>query len=117
MPRRNAACKPLLAKISDVYGRFEALCLAIFAITIGFIVNASSNSMADLAAGQIFYSFGQIGIQFLQQILTADTTTLENRSFFGSVLLAPALFTSWCGAPIVSALVPDKWRWYVPELT
>jgi hypothetical protein len=64
-----------------------------------------------LAAGQIFYTIGQIGIQFLQQILTADTTTLENRSFFASLLLAPALFTSWIGAPIVAALVPDQWRW------
>lgn len=108
---RNAAVKPILAKTADVYGRFEAFSISITAITVGFIINAASKSMAHLAVGQVFYTIGQIGIQFLQQILTADTTTLENRSFFASLLLAPAIFTAWIGAPIVSALVPAHWRW------
>ena len=100
-----------MAKTADVYGRFEAISISIIAITVGLIVNASSKSMADLAVGQVFYSIGQIGLQFLQQIFTADTTTLENRSFFSSLLLAPAIFTAWIGAPMVSSLVPAHWRW------
>ena len=103
--------KPLLVKIADVYGRFEAISVSIVAITIGFIVNASSKSMADLAVGQVFYTIGHVGLRFLQQIFTADNTTLENRSFFSSLLLAPALFTAWTGAPLVSSLVPVHWRW------
>lgn len=108
---RNAATKPTLAKAADVFGRCEAFSLSILAVTIGFIVNATSQSLGQLAAGEVFYTIGQVGIQFLQQILTADTTTLENRSLFGSLLLAPAIFTAWIGSPIVSALVPRQWRW------
>lgn len=100
-----------MAKVADAWGRMEALNLSVGSIVIGFIINASSRNLGQLAAGQIFYTIGQVGIQFLQQILTADTTTLENRSVFGSLLLAPAIFTAWIGAPIVAELVPQHWRW------
>ncbi|OAA57579.1 siderophore iron transporter [Niveomyces insectorum RCEF 264] len=107
----NAAAKPFMAKLADVWGRCEAISLAVVFIVVGFIINASSHSLGQLASGQIFYAIGYIGIEFLQQVLTADTTTLENRSFFGSLILSPAIFTAWISAPIVSALVPEDWRW------
>lgn len=64
MPR-NAVAKPVLAKTAFVFGRFENFVVSIVAFTIGFTISASSRNLPNLAAGQIFYTIGQIGIQFL----------------------------------------------------
>ncbi|KAK3185939.1 hypothetical protein K4F52_005394 [Lecanicillium sp. MT-2017a] len=104
----NAAAKPILAKVADAAGRAEAISLGVLSITIGFVINATSQNLGGLSAGQVFYSFGQTGITFLQQILAADTTTLANRSLLGGLLYSPFVFTSWAGAAIVEALVPVR---------
>ncbi|EHK41008.1 siderophore iron transporter [Trichoderma atroviride IMI 206040] len=106
-----AIVKPALAKTANIWGLLEAFSISIVAILIGFAINAASQNLGSLTAGQIFYTIGQVGIQFLQQILIADITTLENRSILGSLVLCPTIFTSWIGAPIVSAMVPEEWRW------
>ncbi|KAJ4165472.1 hypothetical protein LMH87_007104 [Akanthomyces muscarius] len=107
----NAATKPVMAKIADASGRAEALSVSLVSIVLGFVVNAASRNLGALAAGQVFYSVGQVGVVFLQQILAADTTTLANRAVFGSLLYAPPIVTAWIGGPMVEALVPTHWRW------
>ncbi|KAJ3477781.1 hypothetical protein NLG97_g8748 [Lecanicillium saksenae] len=107
----NAATKPIMAKIADASGRAEAFSVSLVSIVLGFAINATSHNLGTMAAGQIFYSIGQVGIMFLQQILAADTTTLENRSIFGSLLYSPPILTAWIGGPMVEALVPTDWRW------
>ncbi|PQK12363.1 hypothetical protein BB8028_0003g09800 [Beauveria bassiana] len=107
----TAATKPIVAKIADASGRAEALSVSLVSIVLGFAINAASRNMGTMAAGHVFYSFGQVGIVFLQQILAADTTTLENRSVFGALLYSPPIFTAWIGGPMVQALVPAHWRW------
>ncbi|KAJ6785211.1 hypothetical protein PWT90_02945 [Aphanocladium album] len=107
----NAATKPIMAKIADASGRAEAFSVSLVSIVLGFVINATSQSLGTMAAGQIVYSIGQVGIMFLQQILAADTTTLANRSIFGSLLYSPPILTAWIGGPIVEALVPTHWRW------
>ena len=100
-----------MAKVADASGRAEAMSASLAAILLGFIINSTSHRLSQLAVGQIFYSIGQNGVLFIQQVLAADTTTLENRTIFSSMLYSPAIFTAWAGAPIVSALVPRNWRW------
>ncbi|KAH8715968.1 MFS siderochrome iron transporter C [Beauveria bassiana] len=112
----TAATKPIVAKIADASGRAEALSVSLVSIVLGFAINAASRNMGTMAAGHVFYSFGQVGIVFLQQILAADTTTLENRSVFGALLYSPPIFTAWIGGPMVQALVPAHWRWYVLKI-
>lgn len=100
-----------MAKLADTAGRAEAIVVAITSLTIGFIINATSQNLGTFAAGTIFYAIGQTGTLFLQQVLAADTTTLLNRSFAGGLLYSPYIITAWIGAPIVNALVPSEWRW------
>lgn len=107
----SAASQPVMAKVADSQGRPEALGLCLLLVVVGFVVNATSRSVEQISAGQILYGFGQTGLQFVQQLLSADTTTLANRSIFSSALYSPAIFTAWAGAPIVGALVPSHWRW------
>ncbi|KAL7940647.1 MFS general substrate transporter [Trichoderma barbatum] len=110
---RYAIVKPALARAANIWGLLEAYSLSIAAILIGFAIDAASQNIGGLAAGQIFYTIGQVGIQFLQQILIADITTLKNRAIFGSLILSPTIFTSWIGAPIVSTMCLAKWRWAI----
>ncbi|KAK8143819.1 hypothetical protein G3M48_006699 [Beauveria asiatica] len=107
----TAATKPIVAKIADASGRAEALSVSLVSIVLGFTINAASRNLATMAAGHVFYSIGQVGVVFLQQILAADTTTLENRSAFGALLHSPPIFTAWIAGPMVQALVPAHWRW------
>lgn len=100
-----------MAKIADAPGRAEALSVSLASLVLGFVVNAASRNLGAMAAGQVFYSAGQAGVVFLQQILAADTTTLANRAVFGSLLYAPPIVTAWIGGPMVEALVPTHWRW------
>lgn len=100
-----------MAKIADASGRAEALSVSLVSIALGFVINASSRNLGTMAAGQVLYVIGQVGILFLQQILAADTTTLANRSLFGALLYSPPILTAWVGGPMVEALVPTHWRW------
>ncbi|KAH8128477.1 MFS general substrate transporter [Trichoderma asperelloides] len=84
-----AIVKPSLARTANIWGLLEAFIISSIAILIGFAINAAS------------------------QNLGTDITTLENRSILGSLVLSPTIFTSWIGAPIVSAMVPEKWRWAI----
>ncbi|KAH8152683.1 uncharacterized protein LAJ45_03524 [Morchella importuna] len=107
-----AVTKPPVAKIADVFGRFEAFTFSVVLLTLGFILEAASQDIGTFAAAQIFYVAGQVGIQFMQQIFAADTTNLKWRALFNALPLAPFLFTTWCGAPIVERVLRDStWRW------
>ncbi|EHK21609.1 uncharacterized protein TRIVIDRAFT_52812 [Trichoderma virens Gv29-8] len=106
-----AIVRPALARAANIWGQLEAFSLSIAAILLGFAIDAASQNIGGLAAGQILYTIGQVGIQFLQQLLVADITTLENRSILGSLILSPTIFTSWIAAPIVSTMAPTRWRW------
>lgn len=100
-----------MSKVADAQGRTEAFGACLALMVLGFVINATSHSVEQMSAGQIFYGFGLTGLQFIQQILSADTTSLEDRSIYCSALYSPGIFTSWVGAPLVNTLVPNHWRW------
>ncbi|KAK4984267.1 hypothetical protein LTR50_006714 [Elasticomyces elasticus] len=102
--------KPPMSKIADVFGRFEAFSICVFIFTIGYIQQAASNNVKTYAAAQIFYSAGSTGLQILQQIFVADTSTLLNRALFSTIPDIPYLITVWIGSPIAAAILPN-WRW------
>ncbi|KAF2675193.1 MFS general substrate transporter [Microthyrium microscopicum] len=108
----NAVIKPPMAKIADVFGRFEAFSIAIFLFTVGYIQQAASNNVRTYAAAQIFYSAGSQGLQILQQIFVADTSDLLNRALYSSLFDVPFLWTVWVGPDIAqSILTRSTWRW------
>ncbi|OGM46252.1 siderophore iron transporter mirC [Aspergillus bombycis] len=82
----NAVIKPPMAKIADVFGRFEAFC--------------------------IFYSAGSTGLQILQQVFIADSSSLLNRAFLALLPEFPFLVTVWIGPAIADAVIHhSSWRW------
>lgn len=101
-----------MAKMADVFGRFEAFCLSIIIYVLGYIQMAASNNVQTYASAQIFYSAGSTGLQILQQVFIADSSDLLNRALFALLPEFPFLVTVWIGPTIAdSILAHASWRW------
>ncbi|KAI2768350.1 hypothetical protein DTO012A8_6451 [Penicillium roqueforti] len=108
----NAVIKPPMAKIADVFGRFEAFCLSILIYVLGYIQMAGSTNVQTYASAQIFYSAGSTGLQILQQVFIADSSDLLNRAFLALLPEFPFLVTVWLGPTIAGAVLrSSSWRW------
>jgi MFS family permease len=104
--------KPPMAKIADVFGRFEAFSLCIVLYIIGYIQQAASNDVNTYATAQVFYAAGQTGLQILIQIFIADTSDLVNRALCSTIPALPYLVNVWVGPALADyLLVHLNWRW------
>ncbi|KKK18582.1 hypothetical protein P175DRAFT_0438590 [Aspergillus ochraceoroseus IBT 24754] len=108
----NAVIKPPMAKIADVFGRFEAFCVCILIYVLGYIQMAASTNVQTYASAQIFYSAGSTGLQILQQVFIADSSSLLNRALLALLPELPFLVTVWIGPTIADAVLHhSSWRW------
>ncbi|ODQ55505.1 MFS general substrate transporter [Saitoella complicata NRRL Y-17804] len=107
-----AVIKPPMAKLSDVFGRTEAFAVSLILYVIGDAQMAGSGSVGTYASAQLFFTAGGTGIQILQQIIIADTSSLLNRALLSSIPDFPYLVTVWMGPPIAQAFLDhSSWRW------
>lgn len=110
--RSLAVIKPPMAKVADVFGRFEAFCLSITIYVLGYIQMAASGNVQAYASAQIFYSAGSTGLQILQQVFIADSSSLLNRALLALLPELPFLVTVWIGPTIADAILRlASWRW------
>lgn len=101
-----------MAKVADVFGRFEAFCLSILIYILGYVQMAASTNVQTYASAQIFYSAGSTGLQILQQVFIADSSDLLNRAFLALLPEFPFLITVWLGPTIADAVLrTSSWRW------
>jgi MFS family permease len=101
-----------MAKVADVFGRFEAFCLSIMIYVLGYIQMAGSTNVQTYASAQIFYSAGSAALQILEQVFIADSSDLLNRALFTLLPQFPFLVTFWIGPMIASAMLRQtSWRW------
>ncbi|RAL12135.1 siderochrome-iron transporter MirC [Aspergillus homomorphus CBS 101889] len=108
----NAVIKPPMAKVADVFGRFEAFCVSILIYVLGYIQMAASTNVQTYASAQIFYSAGSTGLQILQQVFIADSSSLLNRALLALLPELPFLVTVWIGPTIANAVLEHtSWRW------
>jgi MFS family permease len=107
-----AVIKPPMAKVADVFGRFEAFAFSVFLYVIGYVQMAASHNVQTYAAAQIFYSAGNTGLQILQQVFIADTSDLTWRALWSSLPDLPFLVTVWIGSIIGQDILnTTTWRW------
>ncbi|KAL5334530.1 siderophore iron transporter mirC [Aspergillus crustosus] len=108
----NAVIKPPMAKVADVFGRFEAFCVSILIYVLGYIQMAASTNVQTYASAQIFYAAGSTGLQILQQVFIADSSSLLNRALLALLPELPFLVTVWIGPTIADAVLRNtSWRW------
>lgn len=107
-----AVIKPPMAKVADVFGRFEAFCVSILIYILGYIQMAASTNVQAYASAQIFYSAGSTGLQILQQVFIADSSDLLNRALLAILPELPFLVTVWIGPMIAEEVLKHaSWRW------
>ena len=107
-----AVIKPPMAKVADVFGRLEAFSISILLLVLGYMQMATSTNVQRFAAAQLFYSAGGTGLQILQQIFIADTSSLVNRGILSTMPAVPYMINVWIGSLIGGVILKTiGWRW------
>ncbi|KAE8149859.1 major facilitator superfamily domain-containing protein [Aspergillus avenaceus] len=107
------ASYPVIAKLGDVFGRAEMFILSIVASTLGYVVYAACENIAQYMAAGIFEAIGSTGYALTQQVFVADVTNLINRGIWStlpdSLTTVPTLYLG----TIVAQRILDHstWRW------
>ncbi|CAK7241625.1 MAG: hypothetical protein STHCBS139747_003091 [Sporothrix thermara] len=109
----NMATFPVLAQLSNVFGRAEAFVLAVLFLTLSMVLYAASQNIATYIASGLFDSIGDTGFTIMQQVFVADTTNLLNRGLWSSLPEAiGAIPTLYLGTIVAdSVLSHSTWRW------
>lgn len=81
--------KPFLAKLADLFSRPWALALSVFFYTIGYIVVAASKNVGDVAGGEVIYTIGNTGLDFITSILLVGRFPAPVISYFAKCLIRP----------------------------
>ncbi|KAI4858925.1 putative siderochrome-iron transporter [Hypoxylon rubiginosum] len=101
-----------IAKIIDIWGRPEGFALMTLFATLGVVLMAVSKNVETYAAALVFYRVGENGMNFILDVLVADTTKLRNRALALAVMSAPFLATTFAGpAAAEDFLAGVGWRW------
>lgn len=109
-----AAAQPVSAKIADVFGRVELLCVAVLLYVVGTVVEAVSNNIDTFAGGGIIYQIGFTMIILLVEVIIADISSTRARLFFSYIPALPFLINAWVSGNVSEAvLATTTWRWGV----
>ncbi|KAF3020082.1 hypothetical protein E8E14_002747 [Neopestalotiopsis sp. 37M] len=104
---------PIMAKLSNVFGRAEGFSLSIITMVLSQVLYAACQDVGTYVAGGIFEAIGDTGYAIMQQIFIADTTNLLNRGLWSSlpesVTAIPTLYLGTIVADEV--LAKSTWRW------
>ncbi|KAK8849795.1 hypothetical protein IAR55_005131 [Kwoniella newhampshirensis] len=106
--------KPFIAKLADLASRPWALTFSILFYTVGYIIVAASRRVSDVAGGQVIYTLGNTGIDFVVSILLADITSLQWRGLVTGLYSLPFIPFAFVAGDIASgidAYSANGWRW------
>lgn len=108
--------KPIWAKLSDIFGRGEMYPVCTLFVVVGYILASAGNGFSAFAAGTILRAVGLTGINSINTIIIADTTTSRQRGFGVNFQFFPYLVLPWVAAEIINSVVSPGgvgWRWGV----
>lgn len=107
-----AAAQPTSAKIADVFGRVELICLSIFFYVIGTIIEAVATNVKTFAAGAVIYQVGFTMIILLLEVVIADITSTRARLFFSYIPALPFIINTWVSGNIAETTMNNTtWHW------
>ncbi|OLN88282.1 Siderophore iron transporter 1-like protein 1 [Colletotrichum chlorophyti] len=106
------ASQPTVAKIADIYGRFETITVCIFLYVVGTALEASATTVEAFCVGAILYQIGYTCIVLLLEVLVADFSSMRSRVFFSYVPAVPFVFNTWISGNVTAAVLRvTSWRW------
>ncbi|CEH14500.1 Predicted transporter (major facilitator superfamily) [Ceraceosorus bombacis] len=106
-----AIAKPPIAKLSDVWGRAEAYMLSLLLYMLGIGLISTAHCLQKLLAGIVLQACGNTGVQVLQSIIIADTTTAQWRGLAIGIVNTPYLINFAIGGPLVRAVLDNNLGW------
>ncbi|KAH7134585.1 major facilitator superfamily domain-containing protein [Dactylonectria estremocensis] len=109
-----AAAQPTSAKIADVFGRVELICLSVFFYVLGTVIESISKNVSQFAAGAIIYQIGYTMIILLVEVIVADITSTRARLFFSYIPALPFIINTWVSGDVTEAVLgATSWHWGV----
>lgn len=107
-----ASIQPMVAKLTDVFGRLEIFIIAVVFYVVGTLVETFSTNVETFAAGALLYQIGYTCSILIMQITIADTTAMKTRVFFAYLPSASYLINTWVSGNIASAVLKaSTWQW------
>ncbi|KJZ72753.1 hypothetical protein HIM_07828 [Hirsutella minnesotensis 3608] len=107
-----AGMQPVSAKVADVFGRVELLCVSILLYVLGTVVESVSNSVEAFAVGGAIYQIGYTMIILLVEVIIADITSTRARLFLSYIPALPFIINTWVSGNIAAAVLnATTWRW------
>ena len=112
-----AVIKPLIAKLSDVFGRGEMYPIFLVLFAVSLALAAASPTYSAYAAGYIMHTIAQSGINTMNDILTSDVSSARTRGLAVQIQFVPYLFMPYVTAYITSSVINGiGWRWGIGML-
>ncbi|KAE8553084.1 hypothetical protein EYB25_004463 [Talaromyces marneffei] len=108
----NAAVVPVWGKLSDIFGRKQALLLTVSIFLFGSLLCAVSQSMSMLIAARAIQGIGGGGNILLPNICVSDLFPLRKRGLYFGMLSMVWAIASALG-PIIGGIFTSRvsWRW------
>ncbi|KAH7362739.1 major facilitator superfamily domain-containing protein [Plectosphaerella cucumerina] len=104
---------PIIARLSDMFGRFEMFAFSVFLSVLSLILLAACQNIQTYFVGGLFDAIGSVGFGITQQIFISDLTNLRNRAFWLSLPeTISAVPTLYLGTIVAQAFLDHStWRW------
>ncbi|KAJ3499683.1 hypothetical protein NLG97_g129 [Lecanicillium saksenae] len=107
-----AAAQPTAAKIADVFGRVELICLSVFFYVVGTVIETSATDLQTFVGGSVIYQVGYTMVILLVEVIIADISSTRARLFFSYIPALPFLVNTWISGNVVDAILKTaSWKW------
>jgi len=102
---------PLMAKLSDIYGRRSIYVLDIFIFALGSVITITALNMEQLLIGRAIQGFGAGGIFPVASAFIGDTFPPEKRGGALGIIGSVWGLSGILGPIIGALLLPYGWQW------
>ncbi|KAL4959213.1 major facilitator superfamily domain-containing protein [Aspergillus stella-maris] len=108
----NAVCQPVIAAISEIFGRRDLLVVMILVFSLGTAVACSAHGFPQLLAGRSIQGIGAGGIFSMVLAIFTDIIPLRLRPRYWAAIQAAWAVGTVAGPVIGGACShPKTWRW------
>lgn len=106
----GAACQPVYARLSDVFGRLEIFIVSILFYVVGTIIESQAYDVQRFAGGSVLYQIGYTGVIIVIMFILADFSSLKWRLFSLFVPTFPFIINTWISGDVTAA-IGGRWSW------
>ncbi|KAJ5540389.1 major facilitator superfamily domain-containing protein [Penicillium frequentans] len=107
----SAACTMPIAKMLNIWDRVVALTSMLFIALVGLILMACCHNISTYCVAQAFVTVGFTGLIFCVDVLTADTSKVQDRALAFAFTSSPYIIMAFAGAPLSESFNNTNWRW------